>query len=142
MGNCGSNDAVEVTNSTSNNSKPVSRPPTARIEQTNASTINGENNNTKSVKVLSRPVSPHDESVTVTASNRPKSSQQTSEQQTIKAVSNGNIKNDHNATETGDVRKGSALSQKATIEQNRASSAQQLWINPPTLPAEDNTQKH
>lgn len=131
MGNCGSNDAVEVTNSTSNNSKPVSRPPTARIEQTNASTINGENNNTKSVKVLSRPVSPRDE----LTSNRPKSSQQT-----VKVVSNGNIKNDHNETETGDVRKGSALSQKAPTEQNRASSAQQLWTNPPTLPAEDNTQ--
>ena len=145
MGNCGSDDAVVVTATTSNSDKPTSRPPTARVEPTTSSKtspVENENNNSKSEKVLSRPVSPRVEVLPTTKSNDKELANERPHSSAVKAVSNGSIKNDHETTESADARKASAKSQKSQKEQSRAPSAQPLWTNPPTLPAEHETEQH
>ena len=128
MGSCGSSDAVEVTATTSNSVKPLSRPPTALKEP-----VTHENNSSKNEKILSRPESPRDKT-----NERPQS---TKTPQTTRAVSNGNLKNDQDTNESSSARKTSAVSQKDQKESSRAPSAEPLWLTPPTLPVEESKQQ-
>ncbi len=128
MGSCGSSDAVEVTATTSNSVKPLSRPPTAGKEP-----ATHENNSSKNEKILSRPESPRDKT-----NERPQS---TKTPQTTRAVSNGNLKNDQDTNESSSARKTSAVSQKDQKESSRAPSAEPLWLTPPTLPVEESKQQ-
>ena len=128
MGSCGSSDAVEVTATTSNSVKPLSRPPTAGKEP-----VTHENNISKNEKILSRPESPRDKT-----NERPQS---TKTPQTTRAVSNGNLKNDQDTNESSSARKTSAVSQKDQKVSSRAPSAEPLWLTPPALPIEDSKQQ-
>jgi hypothetical protein len=129
MGSCGSSDAVEVTATTSNSAKPLSRPPTAGKEP-----VTQENNNSKNEKIPSRPESPRDKT-----NERPQSAK--TPQTTTTAVSNGNLKNDQDTNESSSARKTSAVSQKGQKESSRAPSAEPLWLSPPTLPVEESKQQ-
>ena len=134
MGNCGSEDAVEVANLNNPSKSPIE--PTATVNNKALSRPTSPLANNKYIEI--RPQTPKERTASAGLNKSVHENSTQSPQAPPVYTSNTNLKNENNHNENTDStteRKSSANSQKAP---SRVASAQPLWLAQPTIPADTN----